>query len=225
LFEDTSHVLRAYTESDQRVFEVPCPECGAFTEILWQHIEWPEGNPAGAAFRCPHCAALVDERCKTSMVHAGRWRLTKPEVTRHAGFRLNALVSLLPNTSWGTLAREFVAAKEDTTSLQAFANTILGQAWHESGEEVDETALISGAEPFGPDSLPKEVLLITAGCDLQDDRVEVSIVGWTRTGEALVLGHVVVWGTPDDDTTWRELDDLLRSRWQHPFGGLIGVMQ
>src|SRR4029077_10644261 len=40
LFEDTSHVLRAYSESDRRVFECPCPACSNFTEILWQHVEW-----------------------------------------------------------------------------------------------------------------------------------------------------------------------------------------
>ena len=83
--------------------------------------------------------------------------------------------------------------------------------------------MISRAEAFTLDAIPKDVLLITCGYDLQDDRVEVSVAGWTRKGEALVLTHIVVWGTPDDDTTWRELDELLRSRWQHPFGGLMGI--
>jgi phage terminase large subunit GpA-like protein len=31
--------LRAYADSDRRVFEVPCSECGGFSEILWNHIE------------------------------------------------------------------------------------------------------------------------------------------------------------------------------------------
>src|SRR5436190_1754636 len=62
--EDTSNVLRSYALSDQRVFEVPCPECGAFTEILWEHIEWEPDRPTTAAFRCPHCSGLIDERHK-----------------------------------------------------------------------------------------------------------------------------------------------------------------
>jgi len=37
--EATSHVMRCYAESDQRVFEVPCAACGVFTEIMWRHIE------------------------------------------------------------------------------------------------------------------------------------------------------------------------------------------
>ena len=131
LFEDTSHVSRAYAASDQSVFEVPCVACGGFTELKWRHIEWPPDNPAAAGFRCPHCAALVDEKHKVAMVRAGRWCITRPEVIRHRGFRINALVSLLPNTSWGALATEFVAAKEDTTLLQTFTNTILAEPWRE----------------------------------------------------------------------------------------------
>ena len=129
IFEDTSHVLRAYRESDSRVFEIPCPSCGAYTEIEWTHIGWPPDKPTAAAFQCPHCKALVDERHKPSMVEAGRWRATKPEVKGHAGFRLNALVSLLTNASWARLAAEFLAAKEDPAELQVFSNTILAQGW------------------------------------------------------------------------------------------------
>src|SRR5262249_50648386 len=48
LKEETSNVLRSYAASDQRVVEVPCPECKAFTEILWQHIEWEPERAAMA---------------------------------------------------------------------------------------------------------------------------------------------------------------------------------
>lgn len=220
-FEDTSNVLRAYGRSDQRVFEVPCANCGHFTEIQWQHIEWQEGKPETAAFRCPECKDLIEERFKTGMVDQGRWRATAPEVRGHAGFRLNALVSSLSNASWGRLAVEFCAAKNHADQLQTFVNTILAQGWKESADEIDETALQSRCEDFGLEKIPAEVLSITAGCDVQDDRLEVTFLGWSRDGVMFVLGHVVIWGTPDDDTTWRELDELSRTTWKHPGGGKL----
>jgi phage terminase large subunit GpA-like protein len=224
LFQDTSHVLRAYAQSDARVFEIPCVHCGVFFELMWSHIFWPPNEPSEAACRCPHCGGTIEERSKASMVNAGQWRITRPEVRAHAGFKLTSLISLLPHTSWGTLATEFVAAKEDTTLLQTFTNTILAEGWSESGEEVDETALIARAEPFGlNDAIPPDVLLITCGVDVQDDRLEASVVGWSRKGEIFVLAHNVIWGSVDDDTTWSELDELLKSKWRHPFGGQIGV--
>ena len=224
LAEDTSHVLRAYGESDGRIYEVPCPECGGMTEILWQHITWEPDKPETAAFRCPHCGTSISERHKAAMVAAGQWRATRPEVKGHAGFRLNALVSLLPNASWAKLAAEFLAAKEDASELQVFANTVLAQGWREAGAELDETSLQARAEDFGFNNIPAEVLIITAGVDLQEDRVEITLVGWTRSSEALIFGHVVIWGAPaSDDTVWLELDELLKTKWCHPHGGTLRV--
>ena len=90
---DHGPVSRLYAESDQRVFEVPCPECGDFSEVLWANIEWPAGRPEEAAWTCPVCGSVVQERHKAQMVSGGRWRATQPQVKGHAGFRINALVS------------------------------------------------------------------------------------------------------------------------------------
>lgn len=218
--EETSNVLRSYATSDQRIFEVPCPECGEFTEILWQHIEWEPDKPETAAFRCPHCEEIVSERHKAGMMAAGHWRATCPDVKGHAGFRINALVSPHANASWSRLAAEFLAAKGSPDTLQVFCNTILAQGWREESEAVDESALQARAEQFGLDNVPPEVLIVTAGVDVQDDRLETTFVGWSRDA-ALILGHVVIWGSPGDDTTWLELDDLLRTTWPHPRGGTL----
>lgn len=222
IHEETSAVLRAYRASDQRVFEVPCPHCAAFFELMWRHIEWPDGRPADAYAVCPSCGAVIEERYKAEMVSDGRWRATAPEVIGHAGFRLNALVSLLANARWGVLAREFLAAKDDLATLQTFVNTILAEGWREAAEEIDEAALAARAEPFGLDAIPSEVLLITGGVDVQHDRLELVFLGHGRT-ETFILAYATIWGPWDSDTTWAELDDALRTRWSHPLGGQIGV--
>lgn len=222
-FEETSNVLRAYARSDQRIFEVPCPECGDFHEIAWGDIQWPDGEPQRAHFVCPACGSVVEERRKAEMIEAGRWRATAPEVQSHAGFRLNALVSTLANASWGKLAAEFVEAKKNPDTLQVFVNTILAQGWREDGDELDDQALARRAESFSLDDLPEAVLAITAGVDVQRDRLEITYLGWSRDGETFALGHKVVWGLPDDDATWVELDDVLKMRFAHPLGGLLGV--
>lgn len=222
VFEETSRIIRAYNEGDGRVFEVPCPECGAMNEILWAHIEWETDKPETAAYRCPHCETLVPERFKAEMVGAGDWRVTRPHIRDHASFRINSLVSLLPNTSWATLAAEWLVAKKSPDTLQAFVNTVLGQGWTENGEELDESALQARVEAFGLQSIPTEVRVITAGVDVQRDRIEITFIGFSET-ETFVLGHDVRWGDPKDHTLWAEVDDVLRSRWKHPLGGMIGV--
>jgi phage terminase large subunit GpA-like protein len=223
LHEETSHVLRSYGESDRRVFEIPCPSCGGFTEVLWSHIQWEPDRPETAAFRCPHCEALVEEKHKLAMVEAGQWRVTRPEVQGHHGYRLNALVSLLANASWGKLAAEFLRAKGDPATLQPFVNTVLAQGWRAAESDVDESALQARAEPFSLDAIPPDVLVLTAGTDVQVDRVETTLCGFARDGTCFVLDHLTHWGPPDEDAPWRDLDDLLKTRWPHPFGGSLAI--
>lgn len=221
--EETSHVLRAYAQSDMRIFEVPCPCCGALSELQWGHIVWPEGQPEAARWRCPNCGEEIEERHKPAMVEAGRWRATAPEVQGHAGFRLNALISLHANAAWGKLAAEFVAAKNDPTTLQTFVNTILGQGWRSEGDELDESALAARAEAIGMAPVPIEALALTAGIDVQRDRLEITLIGWTEGGAMLILAHHVIWGAFDAPETWDDLAEMLARRWPHALGGTIGI--
>jgi phage terminase large subunit GpA-like protein len=220
---ETSAILTAYEASDQRIFECACPHCGSFFEILWEHIVWPPDEPEKAACKCAHCGQLIEEKFKPQMVSRGAWRATRPEVKGHAGFRLNSLVSPLSNASWTKLAAEFLAAKDHPDLLQPFINTCLAQGWSGPGGDLREDTLQARAESFGLSDIPPEVLCLTVGADLQDDRVEASVLGWTKTGECLILSHHIVWGSFADSETWAEFDELLRSKWQHPFGGQLKV--
>jgi phage terminase large subunit GpA-like protein len=248
---DTSFVLRSYANSDQRVFEVPCVECGVFNEILFKNIKWDEGKPHTAHYQCPHCQAAISERFKTEMVAKGAWRATRPEINEgrertHAGFRLNALISPLPNASWPQLVTEWLAAEGTPESEQPFVNTIEGRGWRGAGSELDPAKIaeavnprigLSGTNDDGSLRMPEEVVLLTAGVDVQKDRLEVSIWGYAqlktdrpvdarakRTAERQYgLGHFIIIGSPEDDMTWLELDETLRTKWHHPLGAMIGL--
>lgn len=220
--DDTSHVLRAYAQSDARIYEVPCPACGAFTEIMWEHIVWDDA-PDTARFKCPQCREEIEEKHKGAMVAKGEWRATRPEIEGHAGFRMNALISLHKNASWAKLAAEFVGAKDDPSTLQTFVNTILGQGWRGEGEELSDDDLAARGEDWCLDLVPADVLVLTVGCDVQHDRLELTFVGWSEDGTAYVLGHRVIWGQWDANDTWVELDDMLRQTFPHALGGRIAI--
>lgn len=220
---DHGAISRLYAQSDMRIFEVPCPSCGSWSEIRWADIRWPEGNPDAAHWVCPTSGCVIEEREKPAMVAAGRWTITRPEVRGHAGFRINSLVSPHANASWGRLAQEFLAAKAAPETLQTFTNLVLGEPWRAAGEELDEAALFGRAEAIGLDPVPASVLSISVGVDVQRDRLEAAVIGWTENGQMLVLHHAVIWGGHDEEATWAELDALLTQRWPHALGGRIGV--
>ena len=112
---------------------------------MWRHIEWEPDRPNTAAFRCPHCETLIDESHNPAMVGAGTWRAMHPEVTGHHGYRLNSLVSLLPNVSWTVLAREFLQAKDHRDRLMSFITTKLAEPWREQADESSEGELAARA--------------------------------------------------------------------------------
>lgn len=232
--EETSYVAAEYAKSDRRVFEICCVECEDYSEVLWKDIHWPEGQPEKAAWHCPKCGCEVEHKHKPTMVQLGRWRITKPEVKGHAGFKINSLTSPLPNADWGLLAEEFLLAKNDPLLLKPFVNTILGEPWQTDSDRIDDLALQESAEPFGlgppggrlgdgPHPFPEEVLSITAGIDMQDDRGEVTYLGHTEAGQILVLDHDIVYGSYEHDEFWSDIDSIIKQKWRHPLGGEIGI--
>lgn len=232
--EQTSIVWRNWLNSDQGVFEVKCPHCSEHFELLWEYIKYEAADLDAAHAACPVNGCIIEERYKPQMVENGRRRALKPEVKGHAGFRINALVSLQPNASWAKLAQEYEQArKAGPSELQVFWNTVLGLPWSSAVGHVDENVLMSRREEFGlrydPAAsawtvmFPPDVLYITAGCDVQVDRIEVVLIGHSRSGERWLLGHEVVRGSYNVETTWDDLDSLLLTKWRHPLGGEIGI--
>ncbi|PZU44630.1 MAG: hypothetical protein DI568_15185 [Sphingomonas sp.] len=176
-----------------------------------------------AYYACPACGGVTEETGKVAMIAKGRWRATKPEVTGHHSYRLSTFgASALSTATWGVLATEFVAAKRDPALLKTWVNTVAGQVWRDDSEGLDDADLAGRREPFGIDRIPPEVLVITGGADVQHDRIELTTLGWTAAGGALVLAHDVIWGDPFGDDLWLDLDAHLKRRWDHPNGGTIG---
>lgn len=229
--EGQSIVERHYNESDKRIFEVPCMRCGAFFEILWEHIKWATGAPKTAVLECPNCSGTMTERDKRELAEAGEWNAQQPDVTGHAGFKLNALVSPLPNAAWGTLAKEYMDAKYDgPSSLMTFVNTVEGRPWREtSGPAIDANTLMleRGGEGYLPNPqtspLPEGVLLVVAGVDIQPDRWEGLHLGVGRGEETWELDYQVHHGTPSDPAYFRSLSDFLKRKYTHSLGGEFEV--
>jgi phage terminase large subunit GpA-like protein len=214
----------AYQATDQRRFFLPCPQCNEYQILEWRHVTWPKGKPAEAVYKCPHCHHEITEQEKLLMLHEGEWRPTAEGPEGAAGFHLSELYS-----PWSTVREMAIDHVEATRggreTLQTWVNTSLGETWKEDqGERPDWASLQARAEPYQVLSVPAGGLFLTAGIDVQDDRLAVVTVAWGRGEESWVIYWGEIYGDPSQPGgVWAQLDDLLTRGYEHESGALLHV--
>ena len=219
-----SRIEREFEASDQRRYFVPCPHCGAMQWLQFDRLRWAKGKPETAAYHCEGCERPIAEHHKTEMLARGEWRATAVSRDPKAiGFHLSALYSPLGWKSWSDVAREWLAAQGSDETLRAARNTLLGETWVESGDAPEWQRLADRREAWKPGTVPMAGLFLTAGADVQRDRIEVDIWAWGRGLESWLVDHIVIPGGPDDPAAWDKLTALLGRSWQHANGAFMTV--
>jgi phage terminase large subunit GpA-like protein len=199
-------IEQEFSISDRRYYEVPCPHCQHEQRLKWANVQWPEGKPGEAVMVCTECGGVIEDKHKPKMIKNGSWIAELPG-GKIAGFHLNELYS--PWRTFADVAEDFCEAKKNPETLKTWVNTSLGETWEEAGETLSDHLLSERKENYAIDAIPPEVLLLTAGADIQKDRIEVSIVGWGLDQECWILDHVVLYGDPTQQKVWHELDQVL----------------
>jgi phage terminase large subunit GpA-like protein len=208
-----SRIEQAYDESDQRKYFVQCPDCDEYQVLKWSQVKWEDQNPYSARYTCECCGTLWDDTARFRAIRYGEWRATSEAKGKIAGFHLNGLYS--PWTPLYEAVSDFMSSKRDPMRLKTWVNTFLGETWEEQGDRIDEFDLIERCENWGKD-LPEDVLLLTAGVDVQDNRLEVEIVGWGRGEESWSISYQTIYGDPSTSELWARLDTVLQEKFTHP---------
>lgn len=213
-----SRIESLFENSDKRFYFMPCPHCKHAFKFEWHLVIWPEGDPERAKIRCPECGKDVSERQRQKMISLGKWKATA--ASKVAGFFLNELYS--PWVTPAKMAAAFLIAKKRPETLQVFVNTSLGETWEDKALTVDASGLLTRVERY-PAEVPAGVLLITAGVDIQADRIEILFVGHGLEGEAWIIKPLVLTGDPTRLEVWQRLDDQLATRFEHEKGYKLPV--
>jgi phage terminase large subunit GpA-like protein len=122
---------------------------------------------------------------------------------------------------WSRLAAEWRRCGKSAVKRRAFVNTVLAESWEERGEAppLEELALRREDLPRGV--VPEGAAMLTAGADLQQNRVEVYVWAWSATCECWPVDHHVV--TRDHPDYWAEVSALLNLTYPSEAGGDMGI--
>lgn len=212
-----SRIEKAFDESDQRHFYVPCPHCQEFQVLRFTQLKWPDGEPEQAKYECEHCEVLIENHEKTWMLERGEWRKHNPD-SQVAGFHLSSLYSPVGWFSWAEAAQMFMKAQEKPDLLRVFVNTVLGEVWKDMGEAPEWRVLFERREAYPLGKAPMPVLFLTAGIDVQKDRLEIQVVGWGADKQSWLVDYEVLMGDTSRPDVWVELTAYVERSWEHESG-------
>lgn len=237
--KELSRIEKAFDAGDQRRFFVPCPHCEHPQHLKWENVTWQgrqstsiddaendlkqEHLPETAAYVCEECGALWNDGERIAAIRSAEskghgWKAAKP-FRGHASFHAPEMLSTFRRL------RDIVQSYIDKITvgdLQSFINVSLALTYEEKGERVDPTGLKARAEAYRAE-VPAGGLYLTAGIDMQQDRLECEVVAWGIGEESWSIGYWVLWGDALAGDVWNDLDDLLASTFQHESGAVLPI--
>ena len=218
--EALSRINKHFLMSDQRFYHVPCPHCHEMQVLNWKNLIWEKDTtrahlPDTAHFVCVANSCRIEEASKIWMLGNGQWIAKHPNVKGIAGFWIWEAYS--PWKRWSEIVVDFLQAKtKGGESMKAFKNTSLAEVYVEEGDAPEWEIIQKRALQYMQDDVPNEVLFLTAGCDVQNDRVEIQILGWGHMEECWVIAHKVIYGDMETQEMHDAIDNVLLAPFPQP---------
>jgi phage terminase large subunit GpA-like protein len=211
--------------SDQRRYFVPCPRCTQAFVLEWRQVRWEggaAGDPDTAHLECPACHGAIADHERPGMIARGGWQATAP-FRGVIGFHIWECYS--SRASLTRIVRNFLAARaRGVEALREWVNQTLGETWEEAGEQARPDMLLLRREAYTPAQLPAGVVCLTAGVDVQDDRLEGLVLGWGLGEESWVIEARTFPGDPARPEVWAQLDAVLTMPYRHADGSQRMIM-
>lgn len=202
-----------YELGTQEEWSYRCPNCGEWHVLDYRDMQVASDikkDEAGnrkvivheVKWRCPDCALEFGEQQMRRAAQA--YQIKNPDALANGvrSFYVNGFSS--PWLGWKGIMRQWLEAQGDPTREAVIMNTRFGLSYEQAGEVEDDKKFVDGMEDYGAE-LPAGVLLLTAGVDVQKNRLEYSVVGWGAGFEAWTICHDKILGDPQERNVWNHL--------------------
>ena len=231
--EGSSRIDEEYLAGTQEEWQHKCPNCGEYhllrhidMTVDYKEIKTPSGKKTvivnDVKWRCPHCGFSFSEKEMK--------QTPQKYISRNADALKNGIRSFFVNgftspwMTWSKIMREWLEAKGDPEREKVIMNTVFGESYKQKGAFEDEQIFLRRRESYGAE-LPNGVLLLTAAIDTQDNRLEYEVVGWGKEEECWGIRKGIVLGAPNQDRTWKEIDNILDKTYHFADGKGLKVVR
>jgi phage terminase large subunit GpA-like protein len=236
---DMSRIATEMESTDFRKWFVRCTACGNEFVIMWANVRWDKriDERTGrklhliedAYVECPKCEKRFSDAERQVIVRAGRWIATRPENAGARGYWANAFIVLGPCRrgfkTWlhYLVDRFFRSEKLGIEGRKTFTNLILAETFTlETLPPPDHIVLLGRRELYKEHDaeiiVPQRCLVLTAGVDVQHNRLECEILGHGVRGETWGIAFKSFRGNTELPEVYNDLDEWLTKRWRHESG-------
>lgn len=212
-----SEIWRRYGHCAQYEYHIPCPHCGAPSAWSWGMVKWDAGadgagDPQTARMECPACGGVIRDGgpAPYPLLMSGRWELLQGDPScGRLGFHLPGLYS--PWMSLSGMVNEWLSANRarDIDRLRTFIQDRLAEPWDERPPSWRERESERTADRFEAEPDHTALRFLTAGVDVQRDRVEISVWGFGANMESWAVSHTVFTGDPLSAELWLKVREFL----------------
>lgn len=212
--------------SDWRLWTVDCLYCRAPQVFAWEQVKWDSEDPRQCWIECSQCSGRITDEMRRDMVFDGRWVPSRPKNRLKRGYELNGINSLFPHRK-GYVSRlhqmiegYLEASAKGAMSMMVWTNTFLSKTYAPEELRVNWNKLevMARGEEWAEGKVPRHVLAVTAGADIQKDRVEVIVCGWGYGFECWCVELRIIQGAITHKDTRQALDDFLRTTYEREDG-------
>ncbi|MGL5064688.1 MAG: terminase gpA endonuclease subunit, partial [Microcoleus sp.] len=110
--------------------------------------------------------------------------------------------------------------------FKSFVNTVFGQPWDDpTFDKLDWETLLAKAEPYKPLTCPAGVQVLTAGVDVQADRLAVAVYGWGPGEESWLIYWIELYGSVVTDEPWDQLKEFLSAEFESANGTPLKILR
>lgn len=225
--KETSKIYAQWMASDQRKYAIKCVHCEDYFIPKWsEHVRWHTDengmhHPETALLHCPHCGCGHNDAERAAAVRYGKWIKHNP-ASKIPGFHTWAVVA--KTVKLENLVTQFINAQVIDGTLQSFINLQLGEVWEADRSDVSEIDFESRIESYELHALPNNIAIITAGVDVQKDRIEAATYGFGPDNEIYHLETRRFYTENiQSEAVWDTLAEFLKTVYQRADGTQLPI--
>ena len=229
---------------------IPCPCCGGFQVLKFGTPKSPYGLKFGdnlpeqymaemAVYQCEHCHDYFTYSDYLKMDFMGYWVSEEGLVTydginfydeydgsdaytpESVSFHLWTAYSHFSH--WKNIVLDWNKIKGNINRLKTFVNTTLGEAFEEDVEAKIESEVLFDRREVYKAQVPANAYYITAGFDMQDNRVEGAMYAHGLHGEMFLFDSFIVYGNPEEQALWDQLELVCRRQYRHEYNVMLPI--